>query len=125
MQMFVLLVLLICALQHQQWSQLARSGEASPSEMVQLAAINMIIPLRNCCSKHNILRCAATAATAELRLAVQKCTQISILGQENEIALASTTLCLLSPTMCMYALIISNIYGVSRTVLLLASASYT
>ena len=25
------------------------------SEMVQLAAINMIIPLRNCCSKHNIL----------------------------------------------------------------------
>ena len=93
MQMFVLLVLLICALQQQQqWSQLARSGEASPSEMVQLAAINMIIPLRNCCSKHNILRCAATAATAELRLAVQKCTQISILGQENEIALASTTL---------------------------------
>ena len=58
--------------------------------MVQLAAINMIIPLRNCCSKHNILRCCA--ATAELRLAVQKCTQISILGQENEIALASTTL---------------------------------
>ena len=92
--MFVLLVLLICALQQQQQcSQLARSGEASPSEMVQLAAINMIIPLRNCCSKHNILRCcAATAATAELRLAVQKCTQISILGQENEIALASTTL---------------------------------
>ena len=92
MQMFVLLVLLICALQQQQQqcSQLARSGEASPSEMVQLAAINMIIPLRNCCSKHNILRCCA--ATAELRLAVQKCTQISILGQENEIALASTTL---------------------------------
>ena len=91
--MFVLLVLLICALQQQQQcSQLARSGEASPSEMVQLAAINMIIPLRNCCSKHNILRCCAASAAAELRLAVQKCTQISILGQENEIASASTTL---------------------------------